>query len=299
MDIKFQFSDLVRRLEEKGLVERMEIGEDFKITGFSAIHDTRPNTITWSLTGDADWQNIQAAAVVVPSSCDPPEAPGLRFIRTPDPRKAFIIAMHEFLPKVKLSGISKRAVIGENSTIGNDVYIGDYVVISHDVNVGDNTQIYPNVVIYDNVNIGNNCVIHSGTVIGSVGFQYIKSEEGLLGFPHIGGITIENNVEIGSNNNIERGTLSDTIIRKGAKIDDLCSIGHNVLIEEDCIVTGGSLIFGSATLRRGCYVAPGAMVREHLVVGENATVGMGAVVTKDVGEGETVIGIPARPMKKD
>lgn len=298
MDTRFSFSQLVEYLMSDNLIEAVEVGEDFEIEGFCALHDTQPGKMTWSRTGEADWPKVQAPVVILPADSSIPDVSGIHFVYSKHPRKAFIKAMHEFLPKERPTGVSKTVVIGRNCNIGKDVYIGHFSVIADNVDIGDGSLIYPNVVIYENVKIGKNCVVHSGTVIGSVGFGYERIGDENLQFPHIGGIIIEDDVEIGSLNNIERGTLSNTVIKKGAKIDDLCSIGHNVVIEEGCNVVGGALVFGSTVLKRGCYIAPGAMVREYLVIGENATVGMGAVVVRSVEPGDTVAGVPAKSLKK-
>lgn len=149
------------------------------------------------------------------------------------------------------------------------------------------------------VKYGINVTLHEGCVIDCEGYGFERNEKGEWEkFPHFGGVEIGDNVEIGANTCIARGTFENTKIGNGVKIDNLVHISHNVVVEDNCYISVGAIILGSVTLKRGCYVAPGAIIREHLTVGEGAVVGIGAVVTKDVAPYMLVIGNPARPVEK-
>ncbi len=156
-----------------------------------------------------------------------------------------------------------------------------------------------NNVILDKTIIGNNVVINPGTVIGSEGFGYQRREDKKLEkFPHFGGVIIEDDVEIGSNTSIDRGTLKNTIIRKGSKIDNLVHIAHNVEIGEYCLIIANSMIGGSAKIKKYSWVAPSASILNGIEIGENSTIGMGAVVVKSVPNNQTWAGVPARPLEE-
>ena len=156
--------------------------------------------------------------------------------------------------------------------------------------------IHPTAVI-SNAKIGKNVIIGAGTVIGGEGFGYMPDEDGsLVQFPHIGGIIIEDDVEIGANVCIDRGALGDTIIGRGTKIDNLVHVAHNVKIGKNCQIICLVGIGGSVEIGDNSFVGISACIRNQIKIGKNATIGMGAVVIKDVPDNATVIGNPARPI---
>ncbi len=156
--------------------------------------------------------------------------------------------------------------------------------------------IHPTAVI-SNAKIGKNVIIGAGTVIGGEGFGYMPDENGeLIQFPHIGGVIIEDDVEIGANVCIDRGALGDTIIGRGTKIDNLVHIAHNVKIGKNCQIICQVGIGGSVEIGDNCFIGIGAVIRNQKSIGKNVVIGMGAVVVKDVPNNSTVIGNPARPM---
>jgi UDP-3-O-[3-hydroxymyristoyl] glucosamine N-acyltransferase len=196
------------------------------------------------------------------------------------------------------SFISPNSVI-ETIDFGKNVYIGHNCYIDKNVSIGDNVVIKNNVTIEGKVKIGNNTTIFSGVVIGSDGFGYYQDNNGInTKVSHYGGVIIGDNVEIGANTCIDRGTLDDTIIENNVKIDNLCHIAHNVIIRENSLVIALSMLGGSSVLERNSYVAPGVMVMNQLTVGENSLVGMGAVVIKNVEKNKIVAGVPAKVIKE-
>lgn len=142
---------------------------------------------------------------------------------------------------------------------------------------------------------GDNCNIDETAVIGRDGFGYEPDEDGnLVFFPHFGHVIIGNNVDIGAHTCIDRGTINDTIIEDGAKIDNLVHIGHNCVIGKNVSITPGVVLGGSVVIGDGTFIGMNATIMEHLKIGKNVTIGMGAVVVKDVPDGETWFGNPAR-----
>lgn len=146
--------------------------------------------------------------------------------------------------------------------------------------------------------IGNNCNIDPTAVLGRDGFGYEPDENGeLVFFPHFGHVIIGNNVDIGANTCIDRGTINDTIIEDGAKIDNLVHIGHNCCIGKNVSITPGVVLGGSVTVGDGTFIGMNATIKEHLKIGKDCIIGMGAVILQNVGDGETWFGNPGRRMK--
>jgi UDP-3-O-[3-hydroxymyristoyl] glucosamine N-acyltransferase len=215
-----------------------------------------------------------------------------------DPKIVFSkIGNHFFVPTIEYS-IHQSAIIHPEAQIANDVYIGPNCVIGKGV-IGSQSILYGNIFVYDNYSIGKNVKINPGVVIGAEGFGYNKDENGIpIQFPHIGGVVIEDNVEIGSNTCIDRGALDNTIIKKGAKIDNLVHIAHNVNIGEYAYVIANAMIGGSTSIGNNTYIAPSVSVKDQLKIGNNALIGMASSVLKNIPSNEIWTGSPAQPFEK-
>ena len=191
------------------------------------------------------------------------------------------------------SSISKSARIGKNCSIGDFTKIGDKCII------GDNTIIGDRVIIEQNTRIGENCIIQPGTVIGADGFAYERLEDTLelQRFPHIGGVVLGNNVEICSNCSIARGSLSDTIIGEGTKLDALVHIAHNVEIGRHCALTAGTIIGGSTRIGDMCWTGLNSTIKHKVKIGNKVIIGSGASVINDIDDEDIVAGVPAKSIK--
>jgi UDP-3-O-[3-hydroxymyristoyl] glucosamine N-acyltransferase len=218
------------------------------------------------------------------------------FIKTSDPKLLYIKILNKFFSKTVKPGIHPSAIIDENSFVSKTAYIGPNTVIQNSY-IGENVIIYGNSFIFENTKIGKNVIINPGTVIGGDGFGYSRNEIGEIEkFPHFGGVIIEDNVEIGSNTSIDKGTLGNTVIKQGVKIDNLVHIAHNVVIEEHCMIIANSMIGGSVIIGKSSWISPSASIINGVRIGENVTIGMGAIVTKNVPDNEIWAGSPARPI---
>jgi UDP-3-O-[3-hydroxymyristoyl] glucosamine N-acyltransferase len=216
-----------------------------------------------------------------------------------NPRLWYIKCLKSLFPIKKRSGIHPTAIIGKDCQIGEDIYIGPNTVIEDNVTIGKHTQIQNGVHIISGVKIGENVQIDSGCVIGGDGFGFERLEnKELEKFPHYGSVVIHDNVELGANTCVDRGTLKNTIIGAGTKIDNLVHIAHNVKIGENCVIVCLSCIAGSVEIGDNSWVAPLAAIKNGLKIGKNSTVGMGAVVIRDVEDGDVVAGVPAKSLKK-
>lgn len=218
------------------------------------------------------------------------------FIQVSDPRLVFLRIINSFFVPPRDFTKHPSATIHEEAQLSDNVFIGAHTYIGRS-QIGNNVVIHQNVTIYDNVIIRDNVTIHAGTVIGADGFGYQRKEDGTFEkFPHIGGVLIEDDVEIGANTCIDRGSLGNTHIKKGAKIDNLVHIAHNVTVGESAIVIALSLIGGSTSIGDNSWLAPKVTIRNNVKIGSNTTIGMGAVVTKNVPNDSVWAGSPARPM---
>src|ERR687897_675079 len=199
----------------------------------------------------------------------------------------------EIVVAPSMSTISKSARIGKNCSIGNFTKIGDKCII------GDNTVVGDRVTIEQNTRIGKNCIIQPGTVIGADGFAYERLEDTLelQRFPHIGGVVIGNNVEICSNCSIARGSLSDTIIGEGTKIDALVHVAHNVEIGRNCALTAGTIIGGSTRIGDMCWTGLNSTLKHKVKIGNKVIIGSGASVINDIDDEDIVAGVPAKSIK--
>jgi UDP-3-O-[3-hydroxymyristoyl] glucosamine N-acyltransferase len=179
------------------------------------------------------------------------------------------------------------------------VQISPRAYIDSNVYIGNGTSVYANVTLYRGTSIGQNCIIHSNTTIGADGFGYEKDEHGnWFKMAHLGGVAIGNDVEIGANTSIDRGTLGDTIIEDNVKIDNLVHIAHNAHIKRNALIIAHAMIAGSCIIGENSWIAPGTMVRDGIEIGANAFVGLGSVVVKNVEAESLVYGVPARKVQR-
>lgn len=200
------------------------------------------------------------------------------------------------LPKI---GISKSSVIADSAKIGRDCYIGDYVVIDENCTIGNNTIIESKANL-QNCKVGDNCSIQPNTTIGSDGFAFERTDDTLEleKFPHYGKVVIENDVEIFTNCSIARGSLSDTIIGQGTKIDALCHIAHNVTIGKNTELTAGTIVGGSTTIGNNCWLGLNSTIKNKIKIGDHVIVGSGSSVIYDILDEDIVAGAPAKSIKK-
>lgn len=282
-----------------------------EVNGFSSLFNYKPGTMTFVAPErhfedySDDFQEHQIQLVI--DSFQEQDFPCfISAIHVNDPRAVFFKIIDDLIDKPadeEITGISSdqtiytsNSYISPKAKIGKNVKIGVGCVIEGNTEIGDNTEIHHHVVIRNKSKIGANCTIHSGVIIGEYGFGYVINEAGeKIMLRHYGGVTIEDNVHIGDNCIIIRGAIDDTVIHTGVKLNTLVHIAHNDIIGENTIITSPCHVCGSVTIGNNCHIA-GTTIRNQRIVGDNAVVGLGAVVVKNIEAGTTVVGNPAKEM---
>ena len=194
--------------------------------------------------------------------------------------------------------IGPYAIIGDAVEIGDQAIIGAHCVVGSGVWIGQRAQLYPSVTIYSGSRLGDRVIVHSGARIGSDGFGYVQRDGQHLKIPHVGRCVLEDDVEIGANTTIDRGSIDDTVIGAGTKVDNLVQIGHNVRIGRLCLIMAQVGIAGSVRVEDGAMLLGQVGVSGHHTIGRGARLAAQAGVFGDIPAGETWSGYPARPHKE-
>ena len=216
-----------------------------------------------------------------------------------NPRVGFISLIKAHFTTPAHPGIHPSAVVDASAQVHPSATIRAGAVIGPNVTIGADTEISEQCVIQARAQIGANCYLAPGVKMGQRGFGYERNSAGeMQHFPHIGSIILGDNVEVGANTCIDRGTIDDTIIHNGVKIDNLCHISHNVEIMENAVVIANSMIGGSVRIGQSAWIAPSANIINSIEIGDGVTAGMGSTVVKPVPAGQTVAGSPAVEMSQ-
>lgn len=235
-------------------------GSNIEVTKFSSLSELNDNCVVFCKKYSVDLARVLNEHKVILAIVTP-EYEGkidCSYIISENPRLDYLRVLKKFFNENKKEqGIHATAVVEEGAQLGLDVFIGANCYIGRDVIIGDNTYISPNVVIDGKTIIGNNCYFKSGSVIGQTGFGFERNADGIPEyFPHFGTIEIGNNVHIGANNTIDRGTLGVTKIGDNVKTDNLVHIAHNDTIGESSLITAGVIFSGGVIVGKQCWIAP-------------------------------------------
>jgi UDP-3-O-[3-hydroxymyristoyl] glucosamine N-acyltransferase len=236
-------------------------------------------------------------------------------IRVADPYTAFatLLTKYQEILTQQLKGVQQPSYVSSSATYGDEIFIGAFAYLGENVKVGNRSKIFPQVYLGDNVVVGNNCmifpgvkiyhdcvigsdvIIHAGVVIGSDGFGFAPQPDGsFIKIPQIGNVIVEDHVEIGANATIDRATIGSTIIRAGAKLDNLVQIAHNVEVGNSTVIAAQAGISGSTKIGKGVMIGGQAGLAGHLHVSDgskiNAQSGLGKHLKTP---GTSVTGSPA------
>lgn len=258
--------------------------------------------------------STKASVIIINSAYQLKQDVTASLIRVPDAYTAFatLLSKYQEMMQKQLTGIQQPNYIAKTASYGQNIFIGAFAYLGEHVKIGDNSKIYPNAYIGDNVSIGdhsiihpgvkiyqdckvgNHVTIHAGAVIGSDGFGFAQQADG--GFqkvPQIGNVVIEDRVEIGANTTIDRATIGSTIIRSGAKLDNLIQIAHNVEVGSDTVIAAQAGVSGSTKIGAGVMIGGQAGIVGHIQLGDGAKVNAQSGVSKSIDAGKAVTGSPA------
>ncbi|MBP6443812.1 MAG: UDP-3-O-(3-hydroxymyristoyl)glucosamine N-acyltransferase [Gemmatimonadales bacterium] len=258
----------------------------------------------------------RAGAVLLPEALRDSAGPSTRIV-VADPAQAVAEAARLLHPRAgSVPQIDVSARIGAGTTIGESPRIGAFVVVGANVTIGHRVRIGPHVVIEDGVILGDDVRLDAGvvvhaqavlgdrvwcqtrSVIGSEGFGFHSDASGHRRSPQVGGCLLGDDVEVGAGSCIDRGSLDDTVIGRGTKLDNLVHVGHNARLGEHCLVMAGTGISGSVIIGDRVILAGQAGIAGHLAIGNDARVGAQAGVISSVPAGASVSGYPARPHRE-
>lgn len=289
-------------LNQAGAAYEVHGDPEREVIGVRSIDAAGPEHLTFAKASrHALMEATNAGAVVTDADLGTVQALGnfdrITWVLTPTPRLLTAELATSFLPPRPV-GVHPTAVIDPSAQLAGDVGVGPLATIAEDVEIGSGSNIGAGVHIYRGVRIGAGVNVGAGTVIGSDGFGYERTDEGWVKLPHLGTVIIGDEVEIGTNTCIDRGTFSDTTIEHGAKIDNLVHIAHNVRVGPNAMVIANTMVGGSTSIGAFTWIAPSTSLMNGITIGDNAMTGLGAVVLRDVPDGVTVIGVPAKPLQR-
>ncbi len=287
---------------------------DVKITGLAPAAFARDGDLTFALDEGEMKAAEKSKAACVLTRLKPSGFP--KTVLIVNDLKESLVVLYNVVQKMKPSEkgtIHPTAVIDETAVLGENVSVGPYTVIGKNARIGDNsalgancsigdnvtigssTRLYSNVSVYELSVIGNNVIIHAGVVIGSDGFGFIPKGDRVLKVPQMGNVVIEDDVEIGANCCIDRGTFSNTVIGKGTKLDNLVQVAHNVKLGRNVLIAGQSGIAGSATVGDNTMMGGQVGVSDHVSIGKDVKIGAQSGVSKQtVRDGAVLFGCPAK-----
>lgn len=295
---------------------QIEGNETVEVSSFGKIEEAKTGQLSFLANPkyESYLYTTEASVVIVNEHLQLREAVQATLIRVPDAYAAFATLLDIYQkaieqatqgieqpsyidPTAKLGSniyIGAFAYIGKNAEIGNSVKVYPGVYVGNNVVIEENTVLFPGVKVYHNCKLGSNVIVHAGSIIGSDGFGFAPQPDGTYKkIPQTGNVVIEDHVEIGSNCTIDRATIGSTIIRSGAKIDNLVQIAHNVDIGSNSVIAAQAGISGSTKIGKQVRIGGQAGIVGHLVLGDGSQVNAQSGVTKNIPEKGAVTGSPA------
>ena len=275
------------------------------VSGFGRIEDAQKGQLSFLANPRYEefLYQTNASVVIISDKLELKQPVTPTLIRVSDPYSAFATLLNHYqqLKTQQLQGVEQPSFVAASATYGNNVYIGAFAYIGDGTKLGDNVKIFPGVYIGNNVQIGDNsllhpgvkiffdCVvgknvtIHAGTVIGGDGFGFAPQPDGSFNkVPQIGNVVIEDNVEIGSNATIDRATIGSTIIRSGAKLDNLIQIAHNVEVGSNTVIAAQAGVSGSTKIGSNVMIGGQAGVVGHIQIADGSKINAQSGVSKSI-----------------
>jgi len=296
---------------------KLEGNADAQVGSFGKIEEARAGQLSFLANPKYEEYLYQtrASIVIVNESLELKQAVNATLIRVPDAYSAFatLLAKYQELMTQQLIGIQQPSYIAPSAKTGDNIFVAAFVHIGENAHIGNNVKLFPGVVLGNNVQVGDNCIlhagvkiyhdcvignnvtIHAGTIIGSDGFGFAPQEDGSFKkVPQIGNVVVEDCVEIGANATIDRATMGSTIIRSGAKLDNLIQIAHNVEVGNNTVIAAQSGVSGSTKLGKNVMMGGQSGIAGHLNIADGARINGQSGVTKSIKEPNTAVtGTPA------
>jgi len=279
--------------------------ENASVDSFGKIEEAKEGQLTFFANSKYEefLYHTKASVVIINEAYELKQPVNATLIRVPDAYSAFAILLGKYQEIItqQLNGIQQPSYISKTASYGENVFIGAFSYLGENVKVGNNTKIFPNTYIGDNVTIGDHSIlhpgvkiyhdcrvgdyttIHAGTVIGSDGFGFAPQSDGSFQkVPQIGNVVIEDHVEIGANTTIDRATIGSTIIRSGAKLDNLIQIAHNVEVGNSTVIAAQAGISGSTKIGNGVMIGGQAGLAGHINIANNVKINGQSGVNKSI-----------------
>jgi UDP-3-O-[3-hydroxymyristoyl] glucosamine N-acyltransferase len=295
---------------------KVEGNTDAVVSSFGKIEEAQQGQLSFLANPKYEefLYTTQASIIIVNAALELKQPVHAALIRVPDAYAAFATLLHKYqqIQQQQLVGIQQPAYIDATAKIGDNVFIGAFAYIGQNVIVADGAKIYPNTFIGNNASIGNNTVIHAGVkiyhdcvvgsnvtihagaVIGSDGFGFAPMADGSIKkVPQIGNVIIEDGVEIGANTTIDRATIGSTMIKAGAKLDNLLQIAHNVEVGNNTMIAAQTGVSGSTKIGNNVIIGGQAGIAGHLKIGDGAKINAQSGVGKNVLPQKSITGSPA------
>lgn len=295
---------------------KVEGDPNVAVNSFGKIEEAREGQLSFlaNLKYEDYLYSTGASVIILNENYELKQPVSATLIRVPDAYSAFatLLTKYQEIMQQQLQGVQEPAYIAKSATYGEQVFIGAFAYLGENVRIGNNTKIYPNAYIGNNVTIGDNCVIHpgvkiyhdcqignhvsihAGTVVGSDGFGFAPQADGSFKkVPQIGNVVIHDYVEIGANATIDRATIGSTVIKSGAKLDNLIQIAHNVEVGNSTVIAAQAGVSGSTKIGNGVMIGGQAGIVGHIQLGDGAKVNAQSGVSKSIEAGKAVTGSPA------
>lgn len=305
------------------LIDGQTQGDDsLSISQLAKIEEGKPGSISFlsNLKYEHHLYTTQASAVIVDRSFEPKKQVAATLIFVENSYSAFTRLLEEYHRQVSFSriGVEQPSYLSEGSVVGEEVYRGAFSYIGRNCRIGHNVKIYPHVYIGDNVQIGDNsilypgvrvltnclighdCTIHPNAVIGSDGFGFAPQPDGTYKtIPQLGNVILEDYVSVGANTTIDCATMGSTIIRRGAKLDNLIQVGHNVEVGRNTVIAAQTGISGSTKIGENCIIGGQVGIGGHIEIADHTRVGAQSGLGKTIKEpGRSVNGTPPQELSE-
>ncbi len=296
---------------------KVEGNPDVKVHSFGKIEEAAEGQLSFLANPKYEdyLYSTKASVIIISEAQELKNGIAATLIRVPDAYSAFAILLDKYqqLQTQQLTGMQQPVYIDVTAKLGDQVYVGAFAYIGEKAIIGDGTKIFPNayignnvtvgqntilhpgVKIYHNCVIGSNVIIHAGSVIGGDGFGFAPLPDGSFKkVPQIGNVVIEDNVEIGSNTTIDRATIGSTLIKAGAKLDNLLQIAHNVEIGNNAVIAAQAGISGSTKIGNNVMIGGQAGIVGHLHIADGSKINAQSGVSKSITKPNTAVtGTPA------